>query len=139
MEIIGMIHAVQPVKEFNHGFTVEEFYLDISRIDNFTGQKYENYVLLQNTNEKLDLKPFKKGDIVKVKYYINGRPYEKDGRKGFVQNLTAASIELVRKHESNTALPNHKQAQAPTAQSDNPFYSNAQENKPQQPDDDLPF
>ncbi len=121
MEITGKLHALQEVKTFDSGFMVQEFYLDTTRYDAFTGQEYENYVKLQNLNEKLDLRKFKQGDIVKVGFYVNGRPYEKDGRKYFAENLNAHSIELIKRQEEIT----QQQPQSVPA--------------PVEDDDDLPF
>ena len=97
MQITGKIHSVGETKQFESGFMVQEFYLDLTRYNELTGECYENWAKFQNLNEKLDLGQYNIGDIVKVDFYISGRKYTKnDGDVGFVQNLNAHKMELVK-------------------------------------------
>lgn len=97
MQITGKMHSIGDTKQFDSGFMVQEFYLDLTRYNELTGECYENWAKFQNLNEKLDLGQFNIGDIVKVDFYINGRKYtKKDGDVGFVQNLNAHKMELVK-------------------------------------------
>ena len=96
MVIIGIIHSIQNSKTFESGFTVQEFYLDTSRHNQYTDEKYENYAKFQVLNKKINLELFKPDDIVRVSFNINGKVIDqKDDskKKFFVQNLTAYKIE----------------------------------------------
>ena len=73
MEIIGTIHSIQELKTFDSGFMVQEFYLNISKSNQYTGEKYENYAKFQVVNQKIKLELFNLGDVVRVYFGINGR------------------------------------------------------------------
>ena len=106
MVIIGIIHSIQNPKTFESGFTVQEFYLDTSRHNQYTDEKYENYAKFQVLNKKINLELFKPDDIVRVSFNINGKVIDQKDSSGkvvdqkddskkkfFVQNLTAYKIE----------------------------------------------
>lgn len=95
MEIRGAILDIGPVREISEKFSVQEIYLDTSNYNNMTGEKYENAACVQINNGKVDVSSFKRGDMVTVKYYLNGRFFErKDGSgTGFMQTLTVTSME----------------------------------------------
>lgn len=103
MDLKGRLVSRGEVKTFDSGFMLEEFYIDATRYNQDTGQKYSNYVKLQNANEKLNLDMFSIGDSVNVSFSVNGRFYsnqEQETRHS--QNLNAYKIELVK---SNSELP----------------------------------
>ena len=94
MELRGAILAINPVKQISEKFSIQEIYLDTSNYNNFTGEKYENATLLQNINGKVDISGLKRGDVVDVKCYLNGRFFKKkNGESGFMQSLNLSSIE----------------------------------------------
>ena len=94
MEIRGAILAINPVREISEKFSVQEIYLDTSNYNNFTGEKYENATMVQNINGKVNVTGLKRGDVVDVKAYLNGRFFKKkDGEAGFMQSLNLSSIE----------------------------------------------
>lgn len=103
MEITGRLAAKGDVREFESGFTIEEFFLDATRFNQTTGEKYSNFIKLQNANEKLDLTPLEIGDQVKVSFGVKGRFYaDAEQQQRHAQNLDAFKIELLKK---NSELP----------------------------------
>ncbi|MAM27449.1 MAG: hypothetical protein CMC13_00345 [Flavobacteriaceae bacterium] len=94
MQVRGAILEIQPVKQISERFSVQNVYIDTSNYNNMTGEKYENCNHFQVINGKVDLSGLKRGDVVDVKFYINGRFFtKKDETQGFMQTLNIASIE----------------------------------------------
>jgi len=94
LKLRGAVLEIREPRKISEKFTVQELLLDTSQYNNMTGEKYENANLFQVINNKVDLGAFNRGDVVDVKFYLNGRFYDKkDGGKGFMQSLNLASID----------------------------------------------
>lgn len=97
MDITGKLNSVSETQTFSSGFMVQEFYLDLTRYNQMTGEKYTNHAKFKIFNEKCNPNEFNIGDIVKVGFSINGRTYAKeDGSTGFAQDLVAYKMDFVR-------------------------------------------
>lgn len=112
MEITGRLVSKGEVKVFDSGFMLEEFYVDATRYNQQTGEKYSNHIKMQNANEKLDLTQVKIGDLVKIDFSINGRFYVNgDQENRHSQNINAYKIEVLKdtselpELESNIEFP----------------------------------
>lgn len=102
MEIRGKLLKKSDIQQKTDSFRVQEFYLDCSTFDQYTGDKWENILKFQVTNSSIDkLQPFNAGDILKVSFGINGRFFEyedketKQTKKSHAQNLNAYGFELI--------------------------------------------
>ena len=94
MKIRGAFLGAKPVRQISEKFKLQEFFLDCSNYNQMTGEKYDNYCCLQIVNEKLSLDGIKKGQVVEVEFFLNGRTFKKkEGGTGFMQNLNAHKIE----------------------------------------------
>ena len=114
MEITGKLHSIGEVKTFPSGFMLEEFYLDLTRFDSMTGEKYSNHAKFQNANERLNLQQFNIGDVVKLSFSIRGNSFAKeDGSTGFAQNLNAYKIELVKAKSDSDSQGDDEQDDLP--------------------------
>lgn len=98
MKIRAAIMVIKEPKAYTEKFKKQEIYLDSSSYNNATGEKYPNYTLIENVNDKIDLSPFNVGDVVDIDFYLNGRFYDKreGGGKGFGQSLSAFKIEAAK-------------------------------------------
>lgn len=95
MKVRGAIMVIKEPKAFTENFKKQDIYLDTSNYNNMTGEKYANYTLVENVNDKIDLQGFEVGDVVDVEFYLNGRFYDRKDNlgKGFGQSLSAFKIE----------------------------------------------
>lgn len=155
MEIRGKLLKKSDIKQKTDGFRLQEFYLDCSTFNQYTGDKRENILKFQVTNSSIDkLQPFNAGDILKVTFGIKGRFFEfedketKQTKKSHAQNLDAYGFELIQtKNVPNAEVPNSfQQPQTTNSQQPQPTqgYTQGQMfdnygNAPIQNDDDLPF
>ena len=87
--------AAGEYKQFTEKFGAQNFYVEIDK-----NSEYPGLGEFQVNNKKIDLAQFSKGDEIEICFNIKGRKWEKDGRKGFVQNLEAWKIETLTKSES---------------------------------------
>ena len=100
MEIKGAILSINPPRKVSSTFEVQEIYLDVSRYNNATGEKYDNAIVIQNFNSRVNVEGLKRGEMVTAEMYHKGRFYTKrDGTSGFMQGYNLAVIERV----TNTA------------------------------------
>ena len=100
MELTGRLASKGEVKVFESGFMLEEFYIDATRFNQQTGEKYSNHIKLQNANEKLDLNAVGIGDLVKIEFSINGRFYaNSEGEARHSQNMNAYKIEVLKENK----------------------------------------
>ena len=87
LKIKGLFKAAKEYKQITEKFGVQNFYIDVD-----TDTEYPAVVEFQVNNNKIDLSQFAGGEEIEVNFNINGRKWEKDGRTGFAQNLTAWRI-----------------------------------------------
>lgn len=96
MEITGKLYSVENAKTFDSGHMVQEFYLDCTHYDPFTGEKKDNFIKFQNWNEKINFNNILPNDNIKVSFGIKGSWYiGRDGNNYFSQNLNAYKVEKV--------------------------------------------
>jgi hypothetical protein len=96
MEIVGKIKEIKEVKVVSENFKCQKCILDLSVYDRYTGELQENFAEIQVNNKNVDeLANFKVGEMVKVKFYVNGRysVNETTGQELFFQNLICWKIE----------------------------------------------
>jgi hypothetical protein len=87
LEIKGKYIAASEYKQHTDNFGTQKFYLDIQG-----DSQYEAIAEFQVNNQKIDLTNFNKGQNMNVFFNISGRKWEKEDRKGFIQNLTVWKI-----------------------------------------------
>lgn len=96
MYLIGTILKRGEITSKTETFKVQQFYLDSSIYDQFTGEKRENYLKFQLINSNIEaLKHFRDGERVKVHFNLKGRFFEHEGEKKHAQDITAWKIERV--------------------------------------------
>lgn len=99
-KILSIGQTVNVSKKENE-FLKRELILDVSRYDEMTGEKRENYVALQFTQKRCDeLNGFNVGDRVEVSFILNGRRYEKDGQVRYITDVVGYKVERVQARES---------------------------------------
>ena len=100
MEIYGIMLNRSEIKQPTESFSVQEFFVDCSEFDRFSGQKkFENKLKFQVSNSKIEeLRKVNRGDLIKILFTPQGREYEKqDGTgKGHAQNLNVWKIEVTK-------------------------------------------
>lgn len=127
MDITGKLLKTSEIKTFESGFQVQEFYLDCTLFNQYTGEPIKNIIKFQITGKNIEyLDTVKINDKVKVYFSIKGSFYDKkEGTsKVHIQNLNAYKVEPLET----------KQTPQPTAQTSQPKAEVEKEI-----DDDLPF
>lgn len=129
-QVTGTILAIskQETMQSKNGtqFTKQSVYLDNSRYDQDTGEKYENHLLLDFVNPKDgDLSQrFKKGDKVTVSFRLRGYSFDSTknpGKKEYGVSVSCYRIEPFQSQNGNNTQQTQAQAaQQPTAD-DLPF------------------
>ena len=102
-------------------FQKRELLLDCSSYDRFTGEKRENYPLMeftQNNCQKLD--SFKAGDLVTVSFVLSGVKYEKDGQVNYFTHVKGYDIALYSRNGQPQTVQQPVAAPAPVQ---NPPYT----------------
>lgn len=89
MEITGKLHRKFEIQEISEKFSKREFViLDDSKAD------FPQYIKLELFNDKTNLLDgFKKNDVLKVTFNLNGREYTKDGKTSYFNSLVVWKIE----------------------------------------------
>lgn len=96
MEIQGKFLKASEIETAESGYQYQEFYLDISLFNQYTGEKMENILKFQIGGGRIEyLSRIQKEDRVKVFFDIKGKIYDrKDGTgKGHYQTLNAYKVE----------------------------------------------
>jgi hypothetical protein len=97
MEIRGKVLSKGDVVARTDKFKVQEFFLDCSTYDQYTGEKRENIIKLQVINGNIEkFSSVTVGMEVKIHFQINGRFFEWQDKEMHSQNLTAYSWEEVK-------------------------------------------
>ena len=97
MEIRGKVLSKGDVVARTDKFKVQEFYLDCSTFDQYTGEKRENIIKLQVINGNIEkFSSVVVGMEVKIHFQINGRFFEWQDKEMHSQNLNAYSWEEVK-------------------------------------------
>ena len=163
--VIAVSEKIQVDSKMNPGQKINrrQLYLDCSRYDSLTGERMrDNFPLLDFGGQGLDMlnalvdKGLKKGDIVSVKFAVDGRSYkDKDGKTKNFTGIRPYAIELYvpawkqnqqTQQEQQVAQPAQQQTQqviqAPTLQQavqQGQQYLQQQDNNGNPVDDGLPF
>lgn len=97
MEIRGKVLSKGDVVARTDKFKVQEFFLDCSTYDQYTGEKRENIIKLQVINGNIEkFSSVVVGMEVKIHFQINGRFFEWQDKEMHSQNLTAYYWEEVK-------------------------------------------
>lgn len=104
MDIQGILLKKSEIKTFSDKFSVQEFYLDCSTFNQYTGDKYENILKFQLINKNIDkLEEAKVGQRLKIQFQPRGRFYEREtGDKFHTTNLDAFGVEVISTIQSYT-------------------------------------
>ena len=127
--IYGRVIALSQVEEIpskeqgKPSMKKQKLYIDCTRYDSITGlrDEKENKPLLEFGGDKLIEKvaalDLKKGDVVGVRFAIQGNPYkdEKTGKNNVFTSIRCYDIEIIRKADG-TAEPAPNPTPAPSAQ-----------------------
>ena len=141
-KILLIENAVDVPTKNNGVFTKRRIVLDASHYDPMTGQKFENYPafdFVMRNIPKLD--SFKAGDMVTISFALNGRPFEKDGKKAYFTSVVGYAIGPNQSQNGNYQQPNSDQpATSQGVQNSTNEQSQSQQgNVASQNEDDLPF
>lgn len=122
MELTGTLISTSAIKTFESGYQIQEFYIDYSRYDQYTGERKENILKFQIGGNRMEyLNMVNPNDKVKVYFTIDGKFYaKKDGTgKAHFQTLNAYKIE--RMEQKPVANPPVSQPAVTEYQDDLPF------------------
>lgn len=119
MEIQGIIIERTEVQHKTQTFSLQEFFLDCSTYNQQTGERWENVLKFQVTNDKMNLlAQFQNGQRVKVRFNIQGSFFEHKGQRKHTQRLTVFGIEAIQIQAPQTQYqqPMQQYQQAPQGQ-----------------------
>lgn len=103
---IGQTVAVPTNNQNGQPFYKRELVLDASRIEQFTGRKFENYPKFDFVGNNCSiLDQFQVGQIVTVSFVLSGRKVEKNGQVNFFTNVTGYKVELYQRQPQNAQQP----------------------------------
>ena len=126
---IGQTLAVPTNNQIGQPFYKRELVLDASRIEQFTGRKFENYPKFEFVgNNCAILDQFQVGQIVTVSFVLSGRKSEKNGQVNYFTNVTGYKVELYqRQPQQNVQQPQQ------VYQGQQPYQAAPQQAAPVQP------
>ena len=141
-KILLIENAVDVPTKNNGVFTKRRIVLDASHYDPMTGQKFENYpafdFVMRNV-PKLD--SFKEGEMVTISFALNGRPFDKDGKREYFTSVVG--YDIVPYQRQNGSCQQTSSGQPAASQgvqnSTNGQSQSQQGNVASQNEDDLPF
>ena len=126
MEIQGTIIERTEVQHKTQTFSLQEFFLDCSTYNQQTGERWENVLKFQVTNDKMNLlAQFQNGQRVKVRFNIQGSFFEHKGQHKHAQRLTVFGIEAIQIQAPQTQYqqPMQQYQQAPQGYVQQPQYA----------------
>ena len=140
-----LIENAVDVPTKNGIFTKRRIVLDASHYDPMTGQKFENYPtfdFVMRNIPKLD--SFKEGDMVTISFALNGRPFEKDGKKDYFTSVVGYDIAPYQRQngnyqQSSNSQPATSQGVQNSTNEQSQSQQGEQSNVTPQNEDDLPF
>lgn len=144
-KILLIENAVDVPTKNNGVFTKRRIVLDASHYDPMTGQKFENYPafdFVMRNIPKLD--SFKEGDMVTISFALNGRPFDKDGKRDYFTSVVGYDIAPYQRQNGNYQQTNSGQSSASQGVQDSTneqsqSQQGEQSNVTPQNEDDLPF
>ena len=141
-----LIENAVDVQTKNNGiFTKRRIVLDASHYDPMTGQKFENYPafdFVMRNIPKLD--SFKEGDMVTISFALNGRPFDKDGKRDYFTSVVGYDIVPYQRQSGSYQQTNSGQYAASQGvqnitNEQSKSQQGEQSNVTPQNEDDLPF
>lgn len=144
-KILLIENAVDVPTKNNGVFTKRRIVLDASHYDPMTGQKFENYPafdFVMINIPKLD--SFKEGDMVTISFALNGRPFDKDGKRDYFTSVVGYDIAPYQRQNGNYQQTNSGQSSASQGvqnitNEQSKSQQGEQSNVTPQNEDDLPF
>lgn len=144
-KILLIENAVDVQTKNNGVFTKRRIVLDASHYDPMTGQKFENYPafdFVMRNIPKLD--SFKEGDMVTISFALNGRPFDKDGKRDYFTSVVGYDIAPYQRQNGNYQQTNSGQSSASqgvqnSTNEQSQSQQGEQSNVTPQNEDDLPF
>ena len=144
-KILLIENAVDVPTKNNGVFTKRRIVLDASHYDPMTGQKFENYPafdFVMRNIPKLD--SFKEGDMVTISFALNGRPFDKDGKRDYFTSVVGYDIAPYQRQNGNYQQTNSGQSSASQGvqnitNEQSKSQQGEQSNVTPQNEDDLPF
>lgn len=143
---ILLIENAVDVQTKNNGiFTKRRIVLDASHYDPMTGQKFENYPafdFVMRNIPKLD--SFKEGDMVTISFALNGRPFDKEGKRDYFTSVVGYDIVPYQRQsgsyqQTNSGQPATSQGVQNSTNEQSKSQQGEQSNVTPQNEDDLPF
>ena len=124
---IGQTVAVPTNNQNGQPFYKRELVLDASRIEQYTGRKFENYPKFEFVgNNCAILDQFQIGQIVTVSFVLSGRKVEKNGTVNYFTNVTGYKVEMYQRQPQNVQQPQYaaqpQQVAQPVQQAAQPPY-----------------
>ena len=144
-KVLLIENTVDVQTKSNGIFTKRRIVLDASHYDPMTGQKFENYPafdFVMRNIPKLD--SFKEGDMVTISFALNGRPFDKDGKRDYFTSVVGYDIVPYQRQSGSYQQTNSGQsATSQGVQNSTNEQSKSQQgeqsNVTPQNEDDLPF
>lgn len=144
-KVLLIENAVDVPTKNNGIFTKRRIVLDASHYDPMTGQKFENYPAFDFVMKNIPkLDSFKEGDMVTISFALNGRPFDKDGKRDYFTSVVGYDIVPYQRQSGSYQQTNSGQsATSQGVQSSTNEQSKSQQgdqsNVTPQNEDDLPF
>lgn len=112
-KILLIENAVDVPTKNNGVFTKRRIVLDASHYDPMTGQKFENYPVFDFVMRNIPkLDSFKEGDMVTISFALNGRPFDKDGKRDYFTSVVGYDIAPYQRQNGNYQQTNSGQSSA---------------------------
>ena len=141
-----LIENAVDVQTKNNGiFTKRRIVLNASHYDPMTGQKFENYPAFDFVMKNIPkLDSFKEGDMVTISFALNGRPYDKDGKRDYFTSFVGYDIVPYQRQsrsyqQTNSDQPATSQGVQSSTNEQSKSQQGEQSNVTPQNEDDLPF
>lgn len=144
-KILLIENAVDVPTKNNGVFTKRRIVLDASHYDPMTGQKFENYPAFDFVMKNIPkLDSFKEGDMVTISFALNGRPFDKDGKRDYFTSVVGYDIAPYQRQNGNYQQTNSGQSSASQGvqnitNEQSKSQQGEQSNVTPQNEDDLPF
>lgn len=141
-----LIENAVDVQTKNNGiFTKRRIVLNASHYDPMTGQKFENYPAFDFVMKNIPkLDSFKEGDMVTISFALNGRPFDKDGKRDYFTSVVGYDIVPYQRQsrsyqQTNSDQPATSQGVQSSTNEQSKSQQGEQSNVTPQNEDDLPF
>lgn len=117
LQLTGKVHSVSEVRFIGQNNTK----VQTLRLDCTENPEYPNIPELQAIGNRVSLlTSLKTGETVQIGFVIDGRDYEKDGKKGVITNLNI--LEIGRMRTDFIKVDDEPEAKAPATQGTGEVY-----------------